>query len=105
MHKFPHYKEDSYEEFLIVGTLDDLTEVEIREQDLGLTKWQYLRFVTAVGQDDAEQISNYVQLYAHKHRGKIIGLRLESRSLTLTKNGVQWSPSQVQKTVQIDGVE
>ena len=103
MYDAPHYEGDTLKQYFVFGTLEDLTEVPIVPEDLGLHFWLFRRgFVFALLKDDYDEIKNYAALYEKRHNKRLIGLRLENHPLVLSRDGVDPGVKQTLKNFRLE---
>ena len=101
MYAGPHQAGETINRFRVVGTLLDSQEVVIAPEDLGMSFWVFQRFVYALGQDDEQEISRYAGLYESRQGADLVRLRLETRPVVMTQEGVAFKPVQVIREVDL----
>jgi len=85
---------------------EDLTEVPILPETLGLHFWLFRRgLVFALLRDDYDKIKNYAALYEKRHNKQLIGLRLENHPLVLSRDGVNPGIKQTLKNFRFETLE
>ena len=96
MYSVPHYVDDRINQYQVIGTLDDLNEVEIDYEDLNLDlPFKMGIFYRAILENNEKNLAIYVDAYQHKYGKRLIGLRLENQPLVFLGNGVEPAPKKV----------
>ena len=102
MYRNPHYEGDEISRRLLVGTLEDSTEVLIRPQDVGLgITLFHLHFIDALASDDNESIIKMADSYERRQNKRLMRLSLEERTWVLSGGRVEPGPSRVLKSVSL----
>jgi len=87
---------------IIVGRLDDNSEVEIHEKDLGLNYWQFRwGFGGAVLRGNQGEIVKYLLYYKGANGKRFTSLTVKSFPAIVTREGMRPSPPEDIRTVQL----
>jgi hypothetical protein len=90
MYSIPHYQGDAIDNSLLFGVLEDSSEVSILPADLNLGPFDFLyTLVRQLEQGTNETARKYAEVYQRTHGRKLIGLRLETHPLVLSRDGVK----------------
>lgn len=103
----PHYEGEMLDQPLVVGVLEDSTEVQIPPEDLGLsfTRWGYRDgLVSALQEATNEDIKRYIKYYQRRQSKKLIALRLENQPLVLSKTGLQLGKVEVLRVIHLNSL-
>lgn len=75
---------------VVIGTLPDGREVPVRPEDLGLNFWRFhYGVVEGLERGNIDGLAVHADLYRARHGTPLARLRLESRPLVVTRDGVR----------------
>jgi hypothetical protein len=96
MYSRPHYAGDSIVTFFLVGVFEDSSEISILPADLNLGPFDYLyTLVPQLEGGTVETARRYAEVYQRTRGRKLIGLRLESHAMVLSRDGVTRGSSRI----------
>ncbi len=80
----------SVERPVVIGTLPDGREVEVRPADLGINFWRFQNgVVEMLRRGDYKWLAVHADLYRARQGTPLVRLRLESRPLVVARDGVR----------------
>ena len=87
MYSIPHYEGERISHIVVIGLRDELGEVPIKPEDLGIDRWHFRFYIEALLGDDLTIIREFVQRYEMRQGTHLSGVRVEDRGPLLSKNG------------------
>lgn len=96
MYTRARYAGDAIERQVVVGILEDSSEVVIAPGDLSVTFWQFQNFLNpAIVRGDRARASAYKRIYEERFDGSLVAFRLEDHPLIVTEEGLEEGPTVV----------
>ncbi|MBT8488754.1 MAG: hypothetical protein KJO65_08035 [Gemmatimonadetes bacterium] len=90
MYAIPRYSGDSLERRVLIGVLDDSTEVVIGHRDLDMTFWQFQSvFDDAVLGGEVSLAEAFREMFEERYDGQLAAFRLEDHPVILTRDGYE----------------
>jgi hypothetical protein len=89
--------------YRVFGIFDDLAEVQIGPDELGIGYWHFTAFVYALREDrNSETLRAFINLYETRANRKLSSLRLENHPWIFLPEGLNPGRVEVVATVKID---
>jgi hypothetical protein len=95
MYSHPHYEGEKISRPVVIAVREDMKEMEIGPDDLGIQYWFFVRFVLALQRNNDTVIREYARVYEEKQGTKLAGFRVEDRGLLLSRDDVEPAPMEI----------
>lgn len=106
MYKPFHHEGEAIEQYVLIGTLADSSEVVIPPEAFGLNFWKFRSGpAAAMRHQDTKQIEFYLDLIRSPRRQDIARLRLENHQVISRRGGPVPVPAVVMSEVELDAAE
>ncbi|MFM6398252.1 hypothetical protein, partial [Planktothrix sp.] len=98
---YPMYATARYEgvqidEKFLYGFLESGTKVPITDEELGISRYQFLnKVIPGVKQKNDKSIEYYVGIYENKYQKILVKLRVENHPRVITREGIKLGEKQV----------